>query len=192
MLRGLLGADHRCEHHSLEPALLRDKNCSARAAAGSCLAGLDVTLQNIANVFQKKSQFLLSQDKQFHIEMRFFAQSFTKKTNDSCGYALMTSKWWVAKKVWLRCGQDCERRSNLKIQTHHSIKYTWDEFKDQPHSRRRNDQDKHRNFSKSNRTSNVERSSNALPNHNIQKVSPWVSSQTGGEALHCRPSFEEQ
>ena len=34
----------------------------------------DATSQNVANVYQKKSQFLLSQDKHSH-EMRFFAQS---------------------------------------------------------------------------------------------------------------------
>ena len=54
---------------------LVEASSAARAAAEGNLAGLDATSQNIANVFRKKSHFLLSQNKHFHIEMRFFAQS---------------------------------------------------------------------------------------------------------------------
>ena len=55
-----------------------EASSAARAAAEGYLAGLDATFQNIANMFQKKSHFLLSQDKHFHIEMQLFAQSLAR------------------------------------------------------------------------------------------------------------------
>ena len=54
---------------------LMEASSAARAVGKSYLAGFDATSQSTANVFQRKSQFLLSQDKHFHIEMWFFAQS---------------------------------------------------------------------------------------------------------------------
>ena len=54
--------------------LVRGHRGLARAAE-SFLGGLDATSQFFTNVFQKKSHHLLSQDKHFHCEMRFFAQS---------------------------------------------------------------------------------------------------------------------
>ena len=54
---------------------LVEASSAARAAAESYPAVLDATSQSTANVFQRKSQILLSQDKHFHIEMWFFAQS---------------------------------------------------------------------------------------------------------------------
>ena len=50
--------------------ILVEASSAARAAAESY--GLDASSQNCANVLQKKSPFLLSQDKHFHIEMRFW------------------------------------------------------------------------------------------------------------------------
>ena len=50
--------------------ILAKASSAARAAAESY--GLDATSQNCANVLQKKRQYLLSQDKHFHIEMRFW------------------------------------------------------------------------------------------------------------------------
>ena len=40
----------------------------------------------------------------------------------------------AAKKAKLQRGQDCERRSNFKIQPHESIKNVWDALKEQPQS----------------------------------------------------------